>query len=107
MRVKLVGVYPVEAEEPVHLIEMSIEGGDIDGFDFGEVTQEIPDSPTANWQVAYDEHVVSESDGKARVVFFFHYLDLNKPLLTPAGALAIPEPKKRPSRLKDIMYEAP
>jgi hypothetical protein len=107
LRVKITGVYPIQAEEPVHLIEVSIEGGDVDGFDFGEVPQEIPDRPKLNWQVPYDERVISESDGKARVLFFFHYLDLNKPLLTPAGALALPRPKKIPPRLKDIVYEAP
>jgi hypothetical protein len=58
-------------------------------------------------QVPYDEQVISESDGKARVAFFFHYLDLSKPLLTPAGTLALPPPKKIPARLKDIVYEAP
>src|SRR5260370_39982250 len=107
MRVKIAGVYAIEADEPVHLIEISIEGGDVDGFDFGEVTQEIPDTPKMNWQVPYDEQVISESDRKARVVFFFHYLDLNKPLLTPAGALALPPPKKIPPRLRGIVYEAP
>jgi hypothetical protein len=60
-----------------------------------------------NWQAPYDERVVSETDARARVVFFFHYLDLNKPLLTPTGALALPAPKKMPARLKAIMYEAP
>ncbi len=60
-----------------------------------------------NWQAPYEEQVLSEADGRTRVVFFLHYLDLTKPLLTPAGALTLPAPKKMPPRLKDILYEAP
>jgi hypothetical protein len=107
LRVKVLGVYPVEATEPVHLVEISIEGGDADAFDVGEVTQEMADTPRISWQAPYDDQVISESDGKARMVFFFHYLDLSKPLTTPAGPLALPAPKKMPRRLKDIAYEAP
>jgi hypothetical protein len=107
LRVKIAGVYAVDAEELVHLIEILIEGGAVDGFDFGQVTQELPDKPRMNWQVPYDERVISESDGKARVVFFFHCLDLNKPLLTPAGAFTLPPPRKIPARLKEIAYKAP
>ena len=107
LRAKIAGVYPVEADEPVHLIEISIEGGAVDGFDFGEVTQEMADMPRMNWQAPYDERVISETDTRARVVFFFHYLDFTKPLLTPAGELALPPPKEMPARLKEIVYEAP
>ena len=89
LRAKVVGVYPVEAAEPVHLVEISIEGGAVDAFDLGEITQEIADTPRMNWQAPYGDQVITETDGKARVVFFFHYLDLNKPLMTPAGALAL------------------
>jgi hypothetical protein len=107
LRAKIVGVYPIEADEPVHLIELSIEGGAVDGFDLGEVTQEMADTPRTNWQVPYDERVISETDTRARVVFFFHYLDLSKPLLTPAGELALPAPKDIPVWLKEIAHEAP
>jgi hypothetical protein len=107
LRGKIVGIYPVEAPEPVYLVEISIEGGGLDAFEIGEITQEMSDTPRVNWQAPYDDQVISETDGKARVVFFFHYLDLTKPLLTPAGALALPAPKKMPPRLKDIAYESP
>ena len=105
-RAKIAGVYPVEADGPVHLIELIVEG-DVEGFDFGEVTQEESGTPKANWQVAYDEQVVGESSEKAQYVFFFHHLDLSKPLLTPAGALSLPMPKKMPARLRGIEYKAP
>jgi hypothetical protein len=90
-----------------YLVEILIEGGGVDAFDVGEVTQEMADTPRMNWQAPYDDQVVSETDGKALVVFFFHYLDVNKPLKTPAGPLALPAPKKMPPRLKEIVYEAP
>ncbi len=107
LRVKVVGVYLVEATEPVHLVEILIEGGDADALDVGEVTQEMADTPRMNWQAPYDDRVISEADGKVRVVFFFHYLDLDRPLTTPTGSLALPAPKKMPPRLQDIVYEAP
>jgi hypothetical protein len=107
LRVKVIGVYQVEAAEPVHLVEILVEAGGVDAFDLGEVTQEMPDTPRMNWQAPYDEQVLSEMGSKVRVVFFFHHLDLHKPLMTPAGSLALPAPKKLPSRLKNIMYEAP
>jgi hypothetical protein len=67
----------------------------------------MADTPRVNWQAPYDERVISETDTTARVVFFFHYLDLSKPLLTPAGVLRLPLPKDMPTRLKEIAYEAP
>jgi hypothetical protein len=105
-RARVVGVYPVEADEPVHLIELTVKG-DLEEFDFSEVTQENPNQPRSNWQVAYDEQVISEAEKSARVVFYFHYLDVTKPLLTPAGSLALPGPKRMPPRLKELRYEAP
>src|SRR6516225_774234 len=81
---KIIGVHPVEAEEPVHLIELLVEG-DVGEFDIGEVTQEIKGKPKSEWQVAYDERLIEEWEEKTRYAFFFHYLDLKKPLLTSSG----------------------
>ena len=103
---RIIGVHPVEADEPVHLVELLVDG-DADDFDIGEVTQEVAGQPKSNWQAPYDERVLDESDGKIRYAFFFHYLDFEKPLLTPAGSVAIPKPTKQPAHLKDIEYESP
>src|SRR5438309_1794242 len=100
----ILGVHPVEAGEPVHLIELLVEG-DTDDFDIGDVTQEVDGQPKMNWQAPFDERLMEESEGKAR--FAFHYLDLNKPLLTPAGSLRLPPPTNVPPHLQDIVYEAP
>jgi hypothetical protein len=106
IRVRIIGVHSITADEPVHLIELLVEG-DFDEFDIGEITQEIPDQPRMNWQAAYDERVLEKSKDKVRYAFFFHYLRLDKPLQTSSGPLALPRPTKMPTHLQDIQYEAP
>jgi hypothetical protein len=103
---KIIGVHPIEADEPVHLVEILVEG-DVDNFDIGEVTQEVPGQPKSNWQAPYDERVLEELKQKRRYAFFFHYLDVEKPLLTAAGSLSVPKVTKAPEHLKDIEYESP
>jgi hypothetical protein len=66
-QVKIIGVHPIEADEPVYLIELLVEG-DAGTFDIGEVTQEVPGQPKSNWQATYDERVLDESE--ARNSFF-------------------------------------
>lgn len=102
----IVGVHPVKADEPVHLIELFVEG-DLNDFDIGDVTQEVAGQRRNNWQVPYDERVLEQSEECSRIAFFFHYLDLQKPLLTPSGLVLVPEPTAVPARLQDIQYEAP
>jgi len=65
----IIGVHPIAADEPVHLIEMLIEG-DVDTFDMGTVTQEAEGQPKMNWQVPYDERLLEHSNRKSRYVFF-------------------------------------
>jgi hypothetical protein len=93
---------PIAAEEPVHLVEVEIDSN-ADCFDFGAITQEMPSQPQSNWQVAYDEREV----GQNRSAFFFHYLDIAKPLVTPAGPLALPPETPVPEHLRSIEYEPP
>ncbi len=45
--------------------------------------------------------------GNIRLVFFFHYLDLSKPFLTPFGPIALPKESPQPERLLQIAYEPP
>jgi hypothetical protein len=104
--VQIVGVHDVDADEPVHLIEIELTG-DIDAFDFGEITQAIPDQPQANWQTAYDEREIQSPTANRRFAFFFHYLDLNLPLTTSIGDLPLPHATPIPERLADIQYESP
>jgi hypothetical protein len=45
---EVIGVYPIEAPEPVHLVELRCKG--VAGvFDVGTITQELPGQPRSNW----------------------------------------------------------
>lgn len=102
----VIGVHPIQASEPVHLIELEMEG-DIDDFDLGEVTQEEPGQPPSNWQVPYDEREIANQGGRVRYAFFFHFLDPSRPLLSPIGPLALPSETPVPDHLRDVHYEEP
>ena len=122
MRIEVIGVYPVRIAEPCHLIELWVRelAGVLRIIDF---TQELEGQPRENWQVPYDEPVLNESGtmqagdrfpqrveaegGDVRLAFFFHYLDLAKPLLTRAGPLVLPGASAMPSRLRFFTYESP
>ena len=87
----------------VFLIEVEITPPAAD-CDWSAVTQEVPGEPRTSWQVPYDERPLAES---GRWAFFFHFLDLERPLLTPAGRVTLPAPSPAPERLRTIEYEAP
>lgn len=96
---QMIGVHPVEKD--VYLIEVSIPEN---GIDWGKVTQPSAELPPDNWQVAYDEQMLGD---QGRWIFFFHFLDLNKPLSTPFGEIALPHPTPLPPHLSHIKYEPP
>jgi len=100
------GVHRVPGHERVFLIEIEV-AGDVAAFDFGDVTQELPDEPRPNWQVAYDEKELGRQGGIVRFAFFFHYLDPKKPLLTSFGAIVLPAESPIPQHLRDLKYEGP
>jgi hypothetical protein len=123
-QIEIIGVYPIEADEPVHLIELRVRGaGRV--FDIGEFTQEDSERPRDNWQVPYDEQILSASGdevladgyraskrpelwrGDMRLAFFFHYLDFEQPLRTPFGEVSLPTETELPQRLAMIEYEQP
>lgn len=121
MDIQIIGVYPVDTEEPCHLIEMKINVSD-SRLDIGRFTQEIPGEPNDNWQVPWDEHFLNHEgtetlnpdypdekpdDDELRVAFFFHYLDFDKPLKTPSGDLSLPQATDKPDRLNFLEYEPP
>ena len=120
--VEVVGLYPIEAPEPCHLIELIVRA---DAFDVGRITQEEPGVPENNWQVAWDAKILDASGetvvadtwslpepdlipaGETRFAFFFHHLDISRPLLTPLGDIQLPEPSALPDRLRVVAYEQP
>jgi hypothetical protein len=122
--VEVVGVYPVRAAEPCHLIELMMRGVG-PGFDFGSISQPIPSAPSSLWQVPWGE-VLLDKDyqevlargaelsyrpellvGDLRVAFFMHHLDGERPLKSPFGDIRLPKPVTRPKRLKTVRYERP
>ena len=121
MRIDVIGVYDVpESIEPCSLIELSVVLNQ-ERFDFGDVTQEVQGVPPSDWQVPWLEHELEDDGtsgkelsipligpaGPIRGAFFFHYLDLSRPLRTPAGSIALPESRGRPERLSFMRYEPP
>lgn len=118
---ELLGVYTVEDNPDVHLIELVFDKspGEVD---VGQITQEITGQPRDNWQTPWDEKYLDESGEKiigdyadipgsgdqTRLIFFFHYLDLTAPLLTQYGQLTLTKPTQLPDRLKGkLPYESP
>lgn len=110
-RIRVLGVHPVEeALEPCHLVEIAVDG--VSAPDFGAITQEDLGRPRVEWQVAYDERLVSETaPGSApessRYAFFFHHLDITKPLQTASGLADLPPPSPVPGHLRSVTYEEP
>jgi hypothetical protein len=120
VKVDVIGLHPVEeAEESCHLVEIQVTGDGV--FEAGSITQPDDSLPEANWQVPYDEYQLSpdgtsgsaldlarvDVPGTLRLAFFFHHLNTEAPLQTPAGPVRLPMPSPRPARLRFITYEAP
>ncbi len=88
--VTVVGVYPVEANQPVWLIEVELTTS-FDSIDWGSITQPDANVDRSNWQTVYDEQVIEHGDsGKLRAVFFFHYLAVRCSFPVSLRRLAIP-----------------
>ena len=94
-RMTIVGIHEIEADEPVHSIELELTG-DIDAFDFADITHAIADQSRDNWQTAYNEREIDSPTSNRRFTFFFHYLNLRSPLVTSFGGVSIPEPTPLP-----------
>jgi hypothetical protein len=123
-RVEVIGIYPVKAPEPCHLLELRMLGIGA-GFDFGSITQPRLHEPRPVWQVPWDEVLLDEEGrtviassteladrtslliGNFRVAFFMHYLDLSRPLISPFGDIPLPAPGPKPSRLSVVRYHSP
>ncbi len=70
MAARLVGVHPVEAKEPCHLLEIELES-ECQQIDWGGMTQESADQPAENWQVAYDETPLNKQGTRWAFSFIF------------------------------------
>src|SRR5260370_18727664 len=121
---KVVGVHPVEADQPCHLIELTVCDPDRE-FNVNDLTQVDENIERGLWQAAYDERYLDARSFQPlpqrpdhtgftfppgvrleppdlkeyRLAFFFHYLDLAKPLESSFGPLALPQPPSPPEHL--------
>jgi len=86
------------------LIELEISP-DNEEFDWDTVTQEDPSIHRNNWQAAFQETKLD--DEGTRWAFYFHYLDVSRPLLTATGQLSIPATTPVPSHLQHLKYVSP
>ncbi len=122
---EIIGVHKVRASQPVHLVEMLVRGSDAP-FKIGHFTQTCPGKDESNWQVPYDDKLLSsdgteilldpwsrDSDssphwiGDVRIAFFFHFLNFDRPIITPFGDVPVPSASTRPARLRFLKYELP
>lgn len=118
---ELIGIYTVDNNKDVHLIELAFDNSP-DKVDVGQITQEVKGQPRGNWQSPWDEKYLDDTGekvigdyfdipkagGKTRLVFFFHDIDFSRPLLTQEGQLTLTKPTSLPDRLKDkLTYERP
>lgn len=116
-KLQVIGVYKVKENADVHLVELIIPATPSD-VQVDDITQEIPNEPKDNWQVAYDEHYLNLKGDKiigdyfklpkdniapTRVAFFLYFLDFSRPILTQFGEVKLPQPTDIPDRLKQII----
>jgi len=73
-------------------------------IDWSGITQPRTDLAREDWQVPYLERQIDDT----RWAFFFHYLDVSKPLASELGDLTLPETTTLiPPRLENIEYWLP
>ena len=104
MEPRVVGVHPVDSDQPVHLIEIDLTGCE-SRFSWEAATQSVPNLDEARWQAAYDEQPVPDRPG--HWCFFFHLLNLEAPLSSSLGELLLPPASPTPVHLRTVRYEIP
>jgi hypothetical protein len=117
---QIVGVHPVEADQPCHLIELVIWDTARD-FYVDQLTQIDELVEKGFWQTAYLERFLDPQSleplrlgsferpnlNAYRLAFFFHYLDPGKPLESSFGPLALPDVSPRPEHLAFMHWMPP
>lgn len=117
----MIGLYPVEDEEDVYLIELIINDAP-SNVDASMIVQKDPRFDEDDWQAAYDEHYLN-SDGtkiigdfinqktlntpNTRMVFYMYLESFDIPLSTQYGELEFIDPTELPSRLEKILSYEP
>lgn len=105
--ITVVGIYPIEARQPVWLIEVELDA-EFDAIEWDSIAQPKANADRSYWQAVYDEQLTEPSEeGKTRAVFFFHYLRLTEPFQSAYGDLPLPPESPLPTRLEHIQYDEP
>ena len=116
----IIGVYPVKKHPEVKVIEMTLDCPPSQ-VDISKFIHPIDNFPKSSWQVPYDEKYLNENGTESiggfcdvpadipytRLVFFLHFVNLAKPLLSPFGRLKFPEESPMPNRLRSIIKYVP
>jgi len=120
-KLKLKGVYSILNNDEVHIIEFEAEET-INDLEISQITQVVDGQERMNWQVPYDEKYFNQANQLIgewmdepeaikkgeKIVFFFHELNLKKPIRTQFGDYEISEIKQIPKWVMEIMkYEEP
>ena len=120
-KLKLNGVYPIKSLTNVHIVEFEAKE-QISDLEISQITQVVEGEERLNWQSPYDEKYLNTANEVIgdwmdepslikigeKVVFFFHELNLDKPLRTQYGNFEISESNESPNWMDEIMkYEAP
>jgi len=118
---KLNGVYKIENIENIHIVELEAQA-EINDLEVSQITQVVSGEERLNWQSPYDEKFVNSTneligDWKdipssikpgEKIIFFFHELDLEKPIKTQYGNLDISGTTETPEWITKLMkYEEP
>ncbi len=106
----------IESCVPLAIFEVTLANLDT-RFQMSEFTQPMPGTPPKNWQVAYDEALLSKNGMQVlarnsgctngllagRVAFYFHYYDPSKPMMWTYGDFSSPGVQIVPKRLWDLV----
>jgi hypothetical protein len=119
-QIELIGVYEVDGQKDVCLIELGIKTNH-KNVDIGAFTQAQDGIDRMSWQTPWDEKFLSEDGTRitgdwmdsptdtsdfTRLAFFLHFMDFQKPLLTQYGEMDLSNPEKIPNRLSLIIEYA-
>ena len=121
-KIELIGVYDVKENKNVYLVELGIKTNH-ENVVINKFTQAIDGKDRLDWQTPWDEKFLNiegtritgdymdsptDTSNFTRLVFFFHFLDFDKPLLTQYGELELSNPEKVPERISSIIeYQKP
>jgi hypothetical protein len=88
----------------LRLVEIKVHPADAQ-IDWSSISQPVPGVKPADWQVPYDEELLDPGHG--RWAFFLHFVEDDRPLLTPLGERGMPAITPTPLHLAHKKYFPP